>query len=454
MKGKPTSFAKITCPKVSRLLSRSRLFRLLDKARQQRSVIWLAAPPGAGKTSLVASYLQTHSARHIWYQVDAGDEDVGSFFHYMGQAAQKICSRSDKPLPQFSPEYLFSLPTFTRHYFRELFSRLESSSVVVFDNFQEAVTASIFTETIANGLVELPEGITAIIISRELPPPSYARMRAGSAIEVIDWDTLRLNAEETQEMVKLLKQDKHEHLSAEGLQQLCEETRGWAAGVVLLMERARTHVGEVTTPNTHIPQEVFDYFANEIFDRMASEHQVVLLKTALLPRMTAAMAVALTGLEQAEQILDDLNRHHYFLDKRVSDLQAVYQYHPLFKEFLLSQGKTRLTSQTRGDVQSRAVKLLMEAGQEEGAVNILQEVEGWDLLSELILKQAQSLVNTGRSKTLIRWMSKFPQQVLDSTPWLVFWSGVSRMTINITESRVLFERPTNNLRSNVTLLEF
>ena len=48
--------AKLTRPKLYGALPRPRLFALLDEAAS-RPVVWLCGAPGAGKTTLVASYL-------------------------------------------------------------------------------------------------------------------------------------------------------------------------------------------------------------------------------------------------------------------------------------------------------------------------------------------------------------------------------------------------------------
>ena len=50
------ALAKTTRPTLAATIARPRLFHRLDHARQ-RPVIWVWGPPGAGKTSLVASYL-------------------------------------------------------------------------------------------------------------------------------------------------------------------------------------------------------------------------------------------------------------------------------------------------------------------------------------------------------------------------------------------------------------
>ena len=55
---KKVMLAKLSRPELRNVLVRTRLFALLDQG-QTRAVIWVAGPPGAGKTALVASYLKT-----------------------------------------------------------------------------------------------------------------------------------------------------------------------------------------------------------------------------------------------------------------------------------------------------------------------------------------------------------------------------------------------------------
>ena len=53
----PAKLAKLERPRTEGLYERGRLFAMLDRARG-KPVIWISAPPGAGKTSLVASYVR------------------------------------------------------------------------------------------------------------------------------------------------------------------------------------------------------------------------------------------------------------------------------------------------------------------------------------------------------------------------------------------------------------
>ena len=83
------SLAKLSRPRLFGVIQRERLFALLDENRG-RLLVWLSGPPGAGKTTLVATYLESRELTSLWYQVDPGDADPASFFHYLTVAARTL----------------------------------------------------------------------------------------------------------------------------------------------------------------------------------------------------------------------------------------------------------------------------------------------------------------------------------------------------------------------------
>src|SRR5688572_7637574 len=74
--------AKLTRPSLARLQSRPRLLQRLHRSAE-RPIVWVAAPPGYGKTSLAADWLEHgQAAAHVWCQFDADDGDAATFFYY------------------------------------------------------------------------------------------------------------------------------------------------------------------------------------------------------------------------------------------------------------------------------------------------------------------------------------------------------------------------------------
>jgi len=110
---------KVSRPSAAGLVERERLFVLLDRFRR-RPITWVEGPPGAGKTSLVSSWIEARRLPCLWYQVDAGDSDPATFFHYLRLAAPA----GTLPLPALTPEHLPDLSGFTRRFFSALGERL------------------------------------------------------------------------------------------------------------------------------------------------------------------------------------------------------------------------------------------------------------------------------------------------------------------------------------------
>jgi ATP/maltotriose-dependent transcriptional regulator MalT/DNA-binding SARP family transcriptional activator len=426
--------SKITRPILTEVYQRKRLFSLINRLRKQ-PIIWVSGPPGCGKTTLVSSYLDARKIPCLWYQMDEGDVDPATFFYYMGLAAKKASPRRRKPLPLLTPEYLQGITTFTQRYFEDLYGRLKVPSVLVLDNYQEVPLESSIHEVILNGLSRIPEKMNVILVSRTNPPPVLIRLQANNLLTILGWDDLRLTLEESVGIVRLRSKQK---LSRETVKHLNESTDGWAAGLILILEGMRRGIepqmrGDLTS------EEIFDYFGKEIFDKTDKEIQEFFLKTAVLPKMTGKMAEELTGLSSASSILSIRSRNNYFTERRFQN-EPIFQYHPLFREFLLSRAKKIFAIETLSLLYSRAARLLEESGQTESAVSLLCEAGDWDGIVGLIMKHAPSLLAQGRNRPLQKWLESLPRDVLEKNPWLLYWMGSCRLPFDPSFARSCFEK--------------
>ncbi|HEX7812316.1 MAG TPA: hypothetical protein VF460_10450 [Burkholderiales bacterium] len=103
MPRKQPQLAKLTRPRLHRAIERRRLFAVLDEAHDHKAAICVVGPPGAGKTTLVASWLDARAIKGIWYQVDPGDADLATFFYYLGEATRPFLRRGQRPCRYWPP---------------------------------------------------------------------------------------------------------------------------------------------------------------------------------------------------------------------------------------------------------------------------------------------------------------------------------------------------------------
>jgi len=411
---------KVSRPTPKDVLLRKNLFKRLDFLRRF-PVIWISAPAGSGKTTLVSSYAGDRNIPCLWYQIDRRDADPATYFYYMREAAKKALPRKRLKLQLFTPEYHLGMETFALRYFEYLYDRLKTNFFLVFDNFQEAPLDDPFREIIKAALSVIPEGVNVIVISRNDLPGYLSRLKADRSVGVVGWEEIRLTEDEALGIIGRGPGDPPLKKTVHSLYELSD---GWAAGLILLYEACRRDTLPPGLSGKRIFEEVFDYFAAEIFQHMAPESREFFLETAFLPKMTARMAEQLTGSQTAGGILRAMNRNNFFITRHAG-VETVYEYHPLFREFLLSMAQEALSQDTLIEVRRSAAAVLEKAGMTEDAVALLKDIADWGAMVEIIVSHAPEMLKQGRHGPLQTWLESLPEAVLESSPWLLYWKGMS-----------------------------
>ena len=423
---------KVTAPKLKKnLLIRKRLFNCLDKVDNE-SAIWLAGPAGSGKTSLIASYLSEKRIPAIWYQIDAGDNDISNFFYYLNQAATPLLNPKNPPLPLLTPEYSTGVHTFVATYFERLFQRLQPPRWLVLDNFQEIQNDSPLAQRLAGIVTNIPSEFKLVVVSRHNPRPGMVRLRVNQVLKTIGGRDLALSLDECRQLKQILACDWSEKAVAE----VHRLTKGWIAGLVLLSLHSSFNPESGNRLAAIRPNSIFDYFAAEVFKNCDSMTQQFLAQSAVLPHMTVETAWRLTSMD-AEAIIARLQHQNFFLEQRQLE-PPIYQYHPLFRDFLMQMASRSISADALKDIMNRGAAIMAELGLGREAVSLYRKAGNFLPMAAYILSQAPMLVAQGRTHTLSQWIDGFPADQMHAHPWLLFWKGVCLVHIHPAKGKDLF----------------
>ncbi len=409
---------KFEPPQIAGLHSRARLFAQLDELSNKR-VLWISAPAGSGKTSLIASYLSERNKNIIWYQVDAGDGDIASFFHHLALCIKNAYPKKRGILPDFTSEYLTGLPAFSINYFRELFKKVEPDSVLVLDNYQDAGKEANLHEVMHYIANEIPNNIQLIILSRAGPSGALASLQASIHFALLSMQDMHFDREESDEVANLRSEIK---LSETQRVQLYKLTRGWAAGLVLTLEQLKVDPDFLSHRTFDDRMALFNYVANEILAELDEVTRQVLLKTAFLKRISLSVAKKLTGGPQTKQILQHLASHQ-LLTIQHNRIDNSFEYHPLFREFLIQKIKQEFDNDALVSLQNKTGELLLNQGDIQEAAQLFVSIENWESLATLIKKYANDLIQKGLFLTVEKWLKACPEKVLSADAWLYYWQA-------------------------------
>ncbi len=431
--------AKITRPKLSAAVPRKRLFSRLNEA-MAKPVTWVSAPGGSGKTTLVSSYLDFIKLPCIWYQVDQGDADPATFFYYMTMAAKKWAPKRGGALPQLAPVSA-GMKAFASRYFERLFDIVKPPFAMVLDNYQEVPDEGIFQEMMETGLSIAPDGVKVFVLSRNGLPARFSRMYANRLIETLGWKDLKFTLEETKRLF-----NPNGRLAHSYIRQLHQRADGWVSGMILLNENSKRGACAAAAESIASPDNLFNYFAVEVFAGCSKGDQEFLLKTSFLSQTDPVMAERLTGAPNANSILSRLSRGHFFTTRHSGE-NPVYQYHPLFREFLLSKAKEVFSAAELLEIKTQAAGLLAGIGRVEDAALLYEEAGAFGDIERLILENAGALARQGRAGTVGKWIGYLPAEHVAANPWLLYWKGISLAAENPLEGRACLEKAFHTFRA-------
>lgn len=418
---------KSTPPRHESLVRRD---RLLKRIRPEVPCLWLAAPAASGKTSLLADYLAFSRRPLVWYQLDRYDADGVVFFNGLAHALRAAGCRR---LPAFCSDYSRDLAGYGWHLLSVALPQLPADALLVFDNFEWLPDDSPVHTVLADLVALRPHGVQCLIASRGAPDGPWLSLVINGAVQVIDAEGLKFSEQELRDLA-CLRRPLGETDSRQ-LAELLALTDGWAGGCVIGLDQLASGISTDAVST----DQIFSFFAGEVLQRVEPSLRQFLLRTSILPSFCVDAARQISGMADARDHLAGLYQRQLFIERR-GVVAPQYQYHPLFRQFLLGVARHDWTDEQRQQWVSQAVWLLDHRGDSEAALALAEEQGQWGLVVALLRRHGQSLIADGRTRTLIRLLEAMPRQERVQYPELDYWHGQALLLVRPAQSRFYLEQ--------------
>jgi LuxR family maltose regulon positive regulatory protein len=389
-------------------VARTRLVALLD-AEPGCRVTSVLAPPGYGKTTLLAQWAASSHLPAAWLTVDDGDNDPAVLLAYLAAAldhvtpvgeevARVLAGPSERILARAVPQLASALHGWSQ------------PALLVIDDAHRLVDRPSL-DALASLVDGLPPGFRVAIAARSEPGLPLARLRVQQDLLELTARELALDEAETKELAVSVGCD----LPPDEVRDLTEATEGWAAGIYLTaLALARgDDRGPALIASPGRTAHLAAYLRSEVEQRLDSDDRAFLARTAILEPVEPAIAEAVSGMPGAAERLRRI-AHDNLLLSEVGGGTA-FRYHHLLRDFLLDGLEANEPGSTP-ELHRRASEAYATRGRTRAAVEHALAAGDRGLAASLVVRAGLPMFNSGQVATIDRWLATFTPADFDRHP--------------------------------------
>lgn len=389
------------------IISRPRLIHSLD-AGSRRPLTLLAAPPGAGKTVLLGSWIAAGAPPGpvAWVSLDSADADRRQFWRAVLEAIRR--AGVDEVIAAVGSDPERRMPDALASALAER----ETPLVVVLDDFHEV------GETVHADVDRLlrhpPRALRLVVATRADPPLHLGRLRLQDQLIEIRSPELAFTPAEAAAMLAALDVS----IGEAHVRKLWEHTEGWVAALRLTALSLRNHPQPERLVDHFAGDDraVSDYLISEVLSHVSPDDRGFLLRTSIVEVVNGDLADALTDRADGHRRLTELARGGALLaplDRR----GEWYRYNALFGELLRAEMRSELPEQA-ADLHRRAALWLADHGDDARALRHALDGEEWDLAARLAGERWADLMIRGEIGMLHPLIERLSDERIGADPEL------------------------------------
>jgi LuxR family transcriptional regulator, maltose regulon positive regulatory protein len=366
-------------------------------ATAQAPVITVTAPPGYGKTALMAQWADRLGPRVAWLSCDDADNDPVVLLSALAIALDRIGPVDPAIFPALasSGAGVAVVPRFV-----SAVASMQPPVTVLLDQ-AEAVTNRQCLNAVAEFALRLPPGWQLAIASRSAVPLPTARLRAQGRLLEITAGDLAMGPIEACSLLRGAGVEADEVSVVD----LLQRTEGWPAGLYIAALALNSGNRQSAVGFTFTGDDIFmgDYLRSELLGQISNAEASFLTRTSVLGRMCGPLCDAILNQEESAAVLEQLEARNLLvvpLDRR----REWYRYHHLLRELLRAELQRREPGLVQ-DLHFRAAMWFEANAMPEAAIDHAHAAGDYDRVARLILELQQPVWASGRVETVRRWMA-------------------------------------------------
>jgi DNA-binding SARP family transcriptional activator/ATP/maltotriose-dependent transcriptional regulator MalT len=358
-------------------IARPALARRVCVALDAGSVL-LVAGAGYGKTMALEEAVAHSARRTVWLSCrDAGGEAGRLLMGTVDGLRATVPGLIDVVRDRFgASSEPIDVKTAAGALLGEVERLLVEPLVIVYDDAEE-IAGSDAALALLDRLLDVRVAPLSLAIATRRPLPlKLAKLRAAGRVTEFGPADLSFTAGECEELLRLRRGP---GVTAEEVTAAITASEGWPMGVAGAVSR----------------DTLFDYLAEELFDRLDAPAQLTLVDSAVPATLLPDDAEAIDG-----DLLGSLLR---------TDPSGTCSYHPLFRAFLLERLEDLRSSQERAELHARAAAHLAVTGRQPDAIEHWIEAGEHRAALWTLAEHAHDLVRTS-PRQVNEWLAQLPPE--------------------------------------------
>lgn len=400
-------------------ISRPRLLTLLKKNLKKKLML-ITADAGYGKTTLLAQLCAELQKSFMFYYVDASDNDLVTFFSYILTGIKQYYTdfgQRTKNIVGQTRDSEILVGTFIN----EFAENIKDEFYIILDDYHHLQQNKEINKATDYLLRHLPANLHIIIASRSIPSLNLAYYFAKQDLFRLEKRQLQFDMDEIKLLLKNVYGLKVPNAEIERIE---KHSEGWITAIQLILQKisaaGEEKVKETLNGYVASGEEVFNYFASEVFKDQPRKVQTFLMKTSILEEMSSDACNYLLKTKNSGKVLRYLDTRNMFITKSNSH---IHKYHPLFKGFLQSELKNNLTPKQIFTLNNRIAVFFEKKNLVELAITHYLYCQKIQCAIKLVLKNIPSYMNAGRIGIVENWLSSITEKYYNKYPRLYMYLG-------------------------------